>query len=84
MPSPDRTLQWARTPDGRALCFADYGDPAGRPVFFMHGGPGCRLLSTTQRRLGYDELLAELGVRLIRPRNKPRVTGPERVRCQRA
>ena len=26
----------------------------------MHGGPGCRLLSTTQRRLGYDGLIAEL------------------------
>jgi hypothetical protein len=66
MSSPNRTLQWARTPDGRALCFHEYGDPAGRPVFFMQGGPGCRLLSTTQRRLGYDELIAELGVRLIR------------------
>jgi pimeloyl-ACP methyl ester carboxylesterase len=66
MTSPDRTLQWASTPDGRALCFAEYGDPAGRPVFFMHGGPGCRLLSTTQRRLGYEELMAELGVRLVR------------------
>lgn len=66
MTSPDRTMQWAGTPDGRALCFAEYGDPVGRPVFFMHGGPGCRLLSTTQRRIGYDELIAELGVRLIR------------------
>jgi len=64
--SPHRTLQWARTPDGRALSFAEYGDLVGRPVLFMHGEPGCRLLSTTQRRLGYDELMAELGVRLIR------------------
>jgi pimeloyl-ACP methyl ester carboxylesterase len=29
--------------DGRALSFAEYGDPAGRPVFYFHGFPGSRI-----------------------------------------
>jgi pimeloyl-ACP methyl ester carboxylesterase len=29
--------------NGRALGFAEYGDPAGSPVFYFHGFPGSRL-----------------------------------------
>jgi len=29
--------------DGRTLCYARYGDPAGFPVFYFHGWPGSRL-----------------------------------------
>ena len=29
--------------DGRILCFAEYGDPAGRPVFFFHAAGSSRL-----------------------------------------
>lgn len=29
--------------DGRRLCWAEYGDPAGQPVFLFHGNPGSRL-----------------------------------------
>lgn len=29
--------------DGRTLCFAEYGDPNGYPIFFFHGTPGSRL-----------------------------------------
>lgn len=29
--------------DGRALAYAEYGDPAGRPVLYFHGFPGSRL-----------------------------------------
>jgi pimeloyl-ACP methyl ester carboxylesterase len=29
--------------DGRALGYAEFGDPAGKPVFFFHGFPGSRL-----------------------------------------
>src|SRR5258708_19823962 len=29
--------------DGRALGYAEFGDPAGKPVFFFHGLPGSRL-----------------------------------------
>jgi pimeloyl-ACP methyl ester carboxylesterase len=32
-----------RMPDGRWLAYADYGDPAGRPVLSFHGGLSCRL-----------------------------------------
>jgi pimeloyl-ACP methyl ester carboxylesterase len=30
-------------PDGKRLCWAEYGDPDGRPVFLFHGNPGSRL-----------------------------------------
>jgi pimeloyl-ACP methyl ester carboxylesterase len=29
--------------DGRTVCFAEWGDPQGFPVFSLHGTPGCRL-----------------------------------------
>jgi pimeloyl-ACP methyl ester carboxylesterase len=29
--------------DGRTLAYAEWGDPAGRPVFLLHGMPGSRL-----------------------------------------
>jgi|CXWL01.1.fsa_nt_gi pimeloyl-ACP methyl ester carboxylesterase len=32
-----------RLSDGRALSYAEYGDPAGRPVLYFHGSPGSRL-----------------------------------------
>lgn len=32
-----------RLRDGRALGYAEYGDPGGTPVFFFHGSPGSRL-----------------------------------------
>jgi pimeloyl-ACP methyl ester carboxylesterase len=44
--------QSIRLPDGRQLGYAEYGDPAGRPIFLFHGLPGSRL----QRPL--DEALA--------------------------
>lgn len=39
----DRTYQVAEAPDGRALTFAEWGDLDGKPVFALHGAPGCRL-----------------------------------------
>lgn len=50
----DRTTVIA-TPDGRALSFCVWGDPAGAPVFLMHGTPGSRMLrdpSDAHRRDG--------------------------------
>ncbi len=32
-----------RLPDGRQLCYAEYGDPEGVPVMLIHGSPGYRL-----------------------------------------
>ena len=32
-----------RLSDGRALAYAEHGEPSGEPVFFFHGTPGSRL-----------------------------------------
>jgi pimeloyl-ACP methyl ester carboxylesterase len=45
--------------DDRALAYAEYGDPRGKPVFFFHGIPGSRLFRPP------DEVTTRLGVRLI-------------------
>ncbi len=45
-----------RLPDGRSLGVSEFGDPAGRPVFYMHGWPASRLEAA---------LLPGLRVRLI-------------------
>ena len=29
-------------PDGRRMGFAEFGDPRGRPVIWLHGTPGAR------------------------------------------
>jgi pimeloyl-ACP methyl ester carboxylesterase len=47
-------------PDGRTLGYAEWGDPAGRPIVALHGTPGSRL-----DRHPNDELVRSLGVRLI-------------------
>jgi pimeloyl-ACP methyl ester carboxylesterase len=31
------------TVDGRGLAYEEIGDPAGFPIFMLHGTPGCRL-----------------------------------------
>lgn len=49
-----------RLRDGRVLGYAEYGDPAGTPVFFFHGSPGSR-----RQRHPDDAIAIELGVRLI-------------------
>src|SRR5205814_6104934 len=46
--------------DGRGLAYDDVGDPAGRPVVFLHGCPGSRL-----SRHPDDTIAAALGVRLV-------------------
>ncbi len=55
------TFKTVRLDDGRTMAYAEYGDPAGRPVFWNHGTPSSRLVHP-------DEVVtAELGVRLIVP-----------------
>src|SRR5690348_6314631 len=46
--------------DGRALGYAEFGDPTGAPVILLHGWCGSRLT-----RHPDDQLTASLGVRLI-------------------
>jgi pimeloyl-ACP methyl ester carboxylesterase len=45
--------------DGRALAFAEYGDPGGKPVFLFHGTPGSRLYRPS------EEVTSKARVRLI-------------------
>jgi pimeloyl-ACP methyl ester carboxylesterase len=47
-------------PDGRALAYRTYGDPAGKPVIALHGTPGSRF-----KFAGFHAAAATHGVRLI-------------------
>jgi pimeloyl-ACP methyl ester carboxylesterase len=38
------TENYLKLLDGRQLCYAEYGDPTGRPLFVFHGGANSRLL----------------------------------------
>ena len=49
-------------PSGRRLGYAEYGDPDGQPLIFLHGTPSTRVMF----RLG-DRAAKEAGVRLIAP-----------------
>ncbi len=55
-----RHEQFAAAADGRTLCFADWGDPDGFPVFTLHGTPGGRL-----NRHPDESKYAEAGARII-------------------
>lgn len=59
MPDPTRD-QTLPLRDGRKLGFAIYGDPNGRPEFFLHGLPGSRLGARIA-----DKVAARLGIRVI-------------------
>jgi pimeloyl-ACP methyl ester carboxylesterase len=48
--------------DGRTLGYAEYGDPAGKPIFVFHGTPGSRYLGQV-----FDQAGTALGVRIIAP-----------------
>lgn len=47
-------------PDGRELGYAQYGAPAGKPIFYQHGLPGSRIEAARLHGLGQ-----ELGARII-------------------
>ncbi len=49
-------------PDGRRLCYEEYGDPGGFPVFYFHGSPGSRL----EGRLAHEAALRQ-HARIIAP-----------------
>jgi pimeloyl-ACP methyl ester carboxylesterase len=50
-----------RLRDGRALAYAEWGDPTGRPVAFFHGSPNSRLFCPD------PEATLAAGVRLVTP-----------------
>src|SRR5436305_12226700 len=56
------TARTVKLPDGGSRGYAEYGDPAGKPVLFMHGYPDSHLTRNPD-----DGLTASLGVRLIIP-----------------
>jgi len=39
-----KTEKYLKLPGGRQLCYAEYGDPTGQPIFVFHGNPNSRLL----------------------------------------
>jgi len=49
-------------PDGRKLCWAEYGQPDGLPVFYFHGCPSSRLEPEM-----FDDPLSSTGLRIIAP-----------------
>ena len=53
--------QSLRLPDGRALAYAEYGAPGGKPVFYFHGSAGSRL----EPGMLDEEDLEKAGIRLI-------------------
>lgn len=50
-----------RLKDGRALAYAEWGDPGGSPVFFCHGSPHSRIWCPD------EEATERAGVRLVIP-----------------
>ncbi len=56
----DRTAQVTRAGDGRTVMFAEWGDLDGKPVFALHGTPGCRL-----DRHPNEDLVRSTGARVI-------------------
>jgi pimeloyl-ACP methyl ester carboxylesterase len=58
--SPNTTDNILRLRDGRALGYAQYGDPGGPPIFFFHGSPGSRI-----QRHPDASIARELGARII-------------------
>ena len=60
--SPSAREIRAVTAEGRTVAYAEYGDPDGVPVLFLHGTPGSRLLAGL-----YDEAARARGVRLLAP-----------------
>lgn len=59
-PPPAESVDYVSTDDDRRVAYAEYGDPAGRPVVFLHGTPGSRLLG----RL-FDDTAQRAGVRIL-------------------
>ena len=57
MPTTDKRI---RLPDGRSLGYAEYGDPAGKPVFFFQGTPSSRLFHHPD-----ESIAVSLGARII-------------------
>jgi pimeloyl-ACP methyl ester carboxylesterase len=60
--APEHSDRTIKLPDGRLLGYAEFGDPAGMPIFGLHGTPGSRLMFCLAHPVA-----ARLGIRLIAP-----------------
>jgi pimeloyl-ACP methyl ester carboxylesterase len=60
--SSDQTTRAITLSDGRLLAYAEYGDHAGRPLFFFHGGNDSRLEAAI-----LHEISRQMGIRVIAP-----------------
>ncbi len=60
--APDSPPARVVLPDGRALAYAEFGDPAGVPFIFMHGVPSSRLAGML-----FHDGACRRGVRVIAP-----------------
>ncbi len=58
----ERTAEQIKLRDGRTLGFAEFGDPAGVPIFFFHGFPGSRL---DYRLVDPGNVALEMNARII-------------------
>ena len=58
----ESSAQVLQLSDGRRLGYAEYGAPDGRPLFFLHGTPGARLMA----RFAHPVALRH-GIRLVAP-----------------
>jgi pimeloyl-ACP methyl ester carboxylesterase len=54
--------RYQRLPGGRRLAYREYGDAAGRPLFFFHGFPGSRVSGQV-----LDKPARERGIRVVAP-----------------
>ena len=61
MLTPPRLEGTVGLPDGRLLSFAEYGDPHGRPLVWLHGTPGGRRQIPEEARVASEKL----GIRLV-------------------
>jgi pimeloyl-ACP methyl ester carboxylesterase len=56
------TSNYITLTDSRKLCYAAYGDAAGKPVIYFHGMPACRLEAAM-----LDQAASKLGLRVLAP-----------------
>jgi pimeloyl-ACP methyl ester carboxylesterase len=54
--------QFFSLPDGRRIAYCEYGDPAGEPLFYLHGWPGSRFEGEL-----VHETARQHGLRIIAP-----------------
>jgi pimeloyl-ACP methyl ester carboxylesterase len=70
----DEGARFITLPDGRRLCYSEYGDPSGAPVLYFHGTPGSRF-----EAIYADDPARRAGLRIIAP-DRPGFGGSDYLR----